>query len=70
MIRGLEWAIEDARRFIARTEGYLDLAKKGLLVEADLKLIRHHSLDVTRGQKMLRDEIEATPEPNETIPAR
>jgi hypothetical protein len=70
MIRGLKWAIDDARRFIARTEGYVELAEKGMLVEADLKLIRHHSLDVTRGQKMLRDEIEATPEPNETTSAR
>jgi hypothetical protein len=70
MIRALEWAIEDAKRFIARTEGYLDLAKQGMLVEADLKLIRYHSLDVTRGQKMLRDEIEATPDPNETTSVR
>ena len=62
-MKSLEYAIEDARRFIARTEGYLEVDRKGELTEADLKIIRRHSLDVTRAMNELRRDIEATPEP-------
>lgn len=66
----LSYAIEDARRFETRTAPYLELAEKGMLTEADLKLIRRFSMDVTHAMKTLREAIEATPEPNETPPAR
>jgi hypothetical protein len=62
-MKSLEYAIEDAKRFISRTEGYLAVVKAGGLTEADLKLIRRHSLDVTRSMKELREDIEATPAP-------
>jgi hypothetical protein len=61
----LEYAIEDARRFIARVEPYRDVIKAEAITESDLKLIRRHSMDVTHAMKTLREAIEATPEPEE-----
>ena len=70
MLTELIYALEDVKRFDARVTPYLELVRQGLITESDLKLIRRHSLDVTHAMKTLREAIEATPEPNETLPAR
>ena len=67
MLTEIEYAIEDARRFITRVSPYLDVIKAGALTESDLKLIRRHSMDVTHAMKTLRESIEATPEPETAV---
>lgn len=65
MLTEITYAIDDVKRFQARVEPYIEVIKNGAITEADLKLIRRHSLDVTHAMKTLREAIEAIPEPEE-----
>lgn len=61
MTSELKFAIEDAKRFIGRVEPFVAVAEAGLLTDADLKLIKRLSPDVTRAMKALREAADAVP---------
>lgn len=67
MLTEIEYALEDAKRFISRVTPYCDVVKAEALTENDLKLIRRHSLDVTHAMKTLRESIESVPEPETAV---
>lgn len=61
MTSELKFAIEDAKRFIGRVEPFVAVAEQGLLTDADLKMIRRQSMDVTHALKALREAVDAVP---------
>ena len=54
----LKFAIEDAKRFVSRVEP-LATMDESLLTDADLKMIRRQSMDVTHAMKALREAVDA-----------
>lgn len=54
----LRFAIEDAKRFVSRVESLLN-GPGDVLTDADLKLIRRQSMDVTHAMKALREAVDA-----------
>lgn len=61
----LKFAIEDAKRFVSRVEP-LAAMDESLLTDADLKMIRRQSMDVTHAMKALREAVDAVPTVTET----
>ena len=54
----LKFAIEDAKRFVSRVEPLANM-DESLLTDADLKMIRRQSMDVTHAMKALREAVDA-----------
>ena len=61
----LKFAIEDAKRFVSRVEPLANM-DESLLTDADLKMIRRQSMDVTHAMKALREAVDAVPTVAET----
>lgn len=57
----LRFAIEDAKRFVARVEPLVAAADAEALTDNDLKMIRRQSMDVTHAMKALREAVDSVP---------
>lgn len=61
LMNELRFAIEDAKRFIARVEPLAAAADAEALTDNDLKMIRRQSMDVTHAMKALREAVDSVP---------